>query len=287
MIRIRAYNAAYCAQCFTKFFIERIKRTIEKFKLFDHDTKILVAVSGGKDSLTIWEILARFGYDCEGLFIDLGIEDYSQASEMKVKRFAEERELKFSVLRVSGMLNYGIRKIAKEIRRPTCSICGLVKRYLMNYHGLKGGFDVIVTGHNLDDEAATLFGNLINWQTGYLSRQAPRLDGFKGLVARAKPLVLISERESAAYAFLNRIDYHVGECPYSRGATSIFYKRILNEIEAEQPAAKLRFYKGFLRNWKRELAPATLESCTECGYPTTAGLCSFCRLAHKLKEQQR
>ena len=57
---------------------------------------------------------------------------------------------------------------------PPCSGCGLSKRYLMNRVALDHGMDVVATGHNLDDEAATLFGSVMHWQTEALPLRSPR-----------------------------------------------------------------------------------------------------------------
>ncbi|RKX69209.1 arginosuccinate synthase, partial [candidate division WOR-3 bacterium] len=53
-------------------------------------------------------------------------------------------------------------------------------------------------------------------------------------------------------------------------------------IESVQPATKLRFYKGFLKNWDKAPPPEEMKPCSECGYPTTAGICSFCRLKKRV-----
>src|SRR3990170_1520949 len=68
---------------------------------------------------------------------------------------------------VSGGQDLGaaIQEVQGATRRPTCSACGLSKRYLMNKAALEQGFPVVATGHNLDDEAATLFGSILHWQT--------------------------------------------------------------------------------------------------------------------------
>ena len=132
-------------------------------------------------------------------------------------------------------------------RRPTCSACGLSKRYIMNRAALEGGFPVVATGHNLDDEAATLFGSTLRWDESALARQTPVLAAtHPRLARRVKPLFRMSERETAAYAFLRGIDYIVEECPFSRGATSITHKELLNRLEDTSPGSKAMFLQGFL-----------------------------------------
>jgi uncharacterized protein (TIGR00269 family) len=147
------------------------------------------------------------------------------------------------------------------------------------------GYDVLATGHNLDDEAAVLFGNTLNWSAEYLLRQGPVLPASPGLARKVKPLCRFYEREMTAYALLRGIAYIYEECPYAVGSKSIYYKELLNQLEKERPGAKLTFYTRFLeaRNEglfvQQERVQAQLHPCPNCGQPTSApGLCAFCRL---------
>lgn len=167
-----------------------------------------------------------------------------------------------------------------------CSLCGRIKRYVMNRAAHEGGYSVIATGHNLDDEVATLFQNTLHWECGYLARQAPVLPSTHPKLARkVKPLCRMYERESAAYALVQGIDYIHDECPYAVGAKSIHYKTLFNDLEERSPGAKAQFYLQFLKA-KREgrmMFPQDerppLRECEKCGQPTMVeGLCAFCRL---------
>ena len=100
-------------------------------------------------------------------------------------------------------------------------MCGLSKRYIFNREAHEGGYDVIATGHNLDDEAATLLGNTLRWNVDYIARQSPVLPAEPGFVKKVKPLHRLSELETAAYAFLRGIDYVVEECPLVAGNVSV------------------------------------------------------------------
>jgi uncharacterized protein (TIGR00269 family) len=152
---------------------------------------------------------------------------------------------------------------------------------------LEHGFPVVATGHNLDDEAATLLGSVLHWQMEALPRQSPALPStHPKLVRRVKPLYRLSERETAAYAFLRRIDYIVEECPFARGATSILHKDILNPMEDASPGAKHNFLFGFLDKARAafERAEAVdLRECTRCGQVTTGTVCAFCKLSDQVK----
>jgi len=177
--------------------------------------------------------------------------------------------------------------IKNVTRRPPCSGCGLSKRYLMNRVALDHGLGVVATGHNLDDEAATLFGSITHWQTDALARQSPALPSTHAKLARrVKPLYRLSELETSAYAFLRRIDYIVEECPFAKGATSIAHKEILNRMEDASPGAKHNFLFGFLEKARAafERAEAVpLRECVRCGQVTTGTVCAFCKLADQVK----
>jgi uncharacterized protein (TIGR00269 family) len=273
-----------------------VQRTIEKYRMFTPDERILVAVSGGKDSLSLWDILLRLGYRADGLYINLGIDGgiaYSDKSLEKVREFVSRAESSgctpaLRVVDVKEIYGQTLPEKAREKQRgraKPCALCGLIKRHEMNRLAAETGYDLLATGHNLDDEAATLFGNVLNWQVGYLARQAPVLEERSGLARKVKPLCRIYEREMAAYALLRGIDYIYEECPYAVGATSIRYKELLNTLELERPGAKQQFYLSFLQARREpgflELAGEDLEMhpCSRCGQPTTApGICAFCRL---------
>jgi len=288
VIKLRAHNIALCEKDYIDFFEKRVLKTIKKYKMFDKKSKILIAVSGGKDSLSIWELLLSNGFNAAGLYIDLGIEDYSRKSKIKCLNFAKSRNAVLEIVKVEEYFEgLSVSGIARYIRRKTCSVCGLIKRYIMNRVAFEGSYDVLVTGHNLDDEVSTLFGNMIHWQVEYLARQFPVLEkNHDRMVKKVKPFVTSTEREVAAYALIKGIDYIEEECPFSVGATSLFYKKLLNDLEEKQPGSKLRFLSGFYENsnvfqtFRRELK---LKSCERCGYPTTEDVCSFCKLRERLK----
>ena len=289
VIKMRQHRLALCAECFPAWLRRHTQRTIERYDMFEPADKVLVAVSGGKDSLALWDVLVALGYNAEGVYIDLGIphRDYSAQSQTKAVAFAQARGLVLHVVDLVATYGAGVPEKAKELRgRSACSLCGLVKRHEMNRVAREGDFTVLATGHNLDDEAATLLGNTLHWQTGYLARQAPVLPATTdGFMRKVKPLCRVAERESAAYALLLGIDYIRDECPFSANASSLFYKRLLNQLEERSPASKQSFYLEFLK--VRERGTATFREperppmtpCKRCGQPTTAGgLCAFCRL---------
>jgi len=291
VINMRHHKLALCGEHYLQWVPAQVQRFIEKYHMFTPADKLLVAVSGGKDSLSLWDILLQLGYQADGLYIGLGIDggvNYSEQSHQKTDNFIRKfwPEAKLHVVDVREQYGMSIPDLSVARRREAkpCSVCGLNKRHIMNRVASEGGF-VLVTGHNLDDEAAVLMQNTLRWQTGYLSRQAPVLESTHPRFARkVKPLCRFYEREMAGYAIVRGIDYIYDECPHAEGATTIFYKTLLNQLEANSPGAKLSFYLEFLRARKEGLFQVVqdrvlLLECELCGQPTSAtGLCSFCRI---------
>ena len=292
VINMRHHKLALCGEHYSEWFVNSTQRAIEKYKMFKPDANILVAVSGGKDSLALWDVLARLGYKADGLYIGLGIQgeiDYSDQSLTCIRNFAQQNVPNAQLHVVDIAETYG--KTIPEISRAStrghgkpCSACGLTKRYVMNRLAAERGYDVLATGHNLDDEAAVLMQNTLHWQTGYLARQAPVLEASDGLAKKVKPFCRFYERETATYAVVRNIEYVYDECPHAVGNLTNFYKTLLNQLEAESPGAKLSFYVEFLKARQAGFfqAPAdksNLHACEVCGQPTTApGRCAFCRM---------
>ena len=306
VIDIRRHRAAFCSDHFVAHVRVQVARAIKDFKMFRPDDRLLVAVSGGKDSLAVWDILMNLGYDTTGFYLDLGIGGYSTRSKEATIAFAEKHEAKLIVRSLEEKHGFSVPELSRLTGRVPCSGCGLNKRYEFNRVALEEGFSVLVTGHNLDDEVATLFGNVLHWNVDMLGRQAPVLEErlldvegtkTKVLVRKTKPLVRLGERETAAYAVLRNIDYIVEECPMVEGNTQHKYKEAMTLIEESSPGTKHQMYFGFLKRASDRFTPepdgGELVACGDCGAPTVmwggvgAARCAFCKskqLAQHRKE---
>ena len=293
---MRQHKLALCKEHYLEWVPEQTERFIKKYQMFTPDEKILVAVSGGKDSLGLWDILIRLGYQADGLYLGLGIDggiNYSHESQRLSEKFAEQHDLKLHIVDIEKEYGQPIPVLAEISHRghgKPCAVCGLTKRHEMNRIARDLGYAVLATGHNLDDEAAVLFGNTLNWSSEYLLRQGPALPLADGLARKVKPLCRFYEREMTAYCVARGIEYIYEECPFAEGSQSIYYKELLNQLETTRPGAKLTFYLRFLEARKsgelfieKDIERAHLHPCEKCGQPTSApGMCSFCRTMEKV-----
>ena len=281
-VQLRAHNSAFCRPCYLIFFRRQVERAIAAERMFTKDERLLVAVSGGKDSLALWDVLVDLGYDTTGLYLGLGIGAYSSRSHEKAAQFAAARGLPLRVVELAEEgPGLAVPTVAGLTRRPPCSACGTMKRHYFDTVALDGGFDVLLTGHNLDDEAARLMGNVLRWQRDHLARQRPVLQPtHPKFVRKVKPLFLSSEYETAVYAFMRGIDYIVEECPNAAGASQLVYKEVLNRLEVASPGTKHAFVKEFLRTGQPAFASAeereVPRECAGCGMPSWGELCAFC-----------
>lgn len=292
-IYMREHHLAVCKNCFPKWFEGRVAETIERYKMFKKDERILLGVSGGKDSLALWQVLIRLGYQADGLYLSLGIknDNYSLDSKEKCIKMKEKLGRELYIVDLKNEIEISIDD-ARSIHLKTCSICGTVKRYFLNKITREKAYPVIATGHNLDDEAATLFGNLLRWEESYLRRQYPVISGTNFFARKVKPLAFMYERQCAIYALTSGIDYIRTECPYSSKATSISYKENLNQLENRHEGIMKFFYTNFTNAKKKDNAMMKAEeveivSCQICGEPTTVAVCRFCRIKEKIMNKKK
>ena len=294
------HRSSWCGEHFVDHVHRQIRKAIDRGngrgedtdsrpeRMFRYEDRLLVAVSGGKDSLALWDALLSMGYRADGLYVGLGIGGYSDRSGRICREFAEARGATLHVVDLQDEYGYTTPSGSKASGRPACGVCGLSKRYVFNRVAVEHGYDVMLTGHNLDDEAATLFNNVIHWQEEFLARQRPLLPATgANQVRKAKPLYRLSEREMAAYCVIRGIDYVVEECPLVDGNTGTANKDVLSEMERTAPGAKARFLFGFLDRIADQLASGTqtgsgtdgaeVGACDACGMPTIGQTCAFCR----------
>ena len=272
IVYLRQNKLALCGDCFTDYYLKFINRTIRRYSILRRDEKILAAVSGGKDSAVMSTILKLLDFDLELLHINLGIDDYSKNSERYSRLLAEFLDLNLHIIELE---NYGftISAVYKKNSKRACSACGIAKRYIMNKFARENSFDVVATGHTVEDVVSLYIKNMASGSKAWSEKLLPRNEPFDPkIIAKAKPLFFGSEKENLVFAIVNKIPFLIGNCPY---APNPIWKEILYNIELKKP--------GFTRNFARAIISKderlkVVNYCKECGEVTNADLCSFCKL---------
>lgn len=278
-----AHNANFCAEHLDQFFLRQVEKAVRRYRMLQAADRVLVAVSGGKDSLVVADVLDRLGYAVRGVHVDLGIDDnnFSSESIASCRRFFTSRGLSLEVFSLKDRFGRSIKDVGRRLDR-FCSVCGMTKRYVMNALAVEQGLEALATGHNLDDLSAALFANLMRWDLRYLAKGLPSLPPEGGFCRKIKPLALLSEKEIASYAAAREIRVVTATCPHSREAKFKRYKELLTAVEQKSPGTKRAFYEGYVQTASvfqaaPQAAPA-LKPCAVCGMPTSVEVCTFCKL---------
>ncbi len=277
-IRMTGHNANFCDDCFRRYFLTGVERAMKKFPL-TRETPLIVAVSGGKDSLAVWAVLQELGYSIHGLHLDLGIEEFSNASADAVADFARKRSLTWTRRYLKEVVGYSIPELKKATRRKICSVCGFLKRQLLNRLTITEGRRHLVSGHNLDDEAGRMLGNIVRHRTQYFEKQYPYLpSNHPRIPEKAKPLYRLEAWEIRLYCELEGISPVEAKCPLSQGATSHAFKEALDLMEERMPGTKRNFLFTYIDRREPPKADLQPKVCVKCGEPAFLDVCSVCNL---------
>jgi uncharacterized protein (TIGR00269 family) len=278
-----------CAKCFKESIRERVERTISRFDMFEHDSRIAVGVSGGKDSLGLLHILAeieeRFPRsELIAVSIDEGVKDYRDEAIAIANEFCERLGVEHCVLSFEDLFGLTMDGIASELRELTpCSYCGVLRRRALNEAAMNLEADRLATAHNLDDMAQTALLNIMRGDLNRLANMDPGGMSHPGFVRRVKPYCEVPERESALYAYLEGFRFQELPCPYAREAMRNDIRGFINGMEAKRPGTKFIVYRTALRLIPNVGERDVAGQCSVCGEPTTGKICRVCQMLEELR----
>ena len=265
----------------------KINRAIQDFSMFDRKDKIAVALSGGKDSVTLLLALRDLNFQVEAFHIKLGIDKFSGKSLAYAEYIEQEYGVKVHTVSAKEMTGFGVDEISPSYRGKECAICGTIKRRIFNRFALDHGFDVLAIGHNMDDEVAMLFGNNIRWDIPYLQKSLPVLEARQGYIKRVKPLCYLREHEIKAYVKESGIEVLHCQCPYSAKTSRKKYNKIMKYSSELFPGFVENYYHRFLAEHQNlgaapEASAPKLTPCPDCGELTSSGRCRLCMIKQGL-----
>ncbi|MEK9651144.1 MAG: TIGR00269 family protein [Poseidonia sp.] len=265
-------------------------------------TTILVAVSGGKDSAVLLDVLVdllgkRPDVTIVAGTVDEGIEGYRPPSitcaASLCKRLGVEHHVvtypELSFLEMDEVVQRLPMVIEKDNDAPrmACSYCGVFRRQGINHLANKVGADVIALGHNLDDMAQTVLMNMANADIERTLRLAPHTTTpVDGLAPRIVPLRWVPEQEVHLYALHRALPLHHEECPNARGALRWRHREMVARMEDDVPgtrhglvrmADQIKHLRDQVVNLGGgETRPAPPQPCPRCGSPSSSAQCKAC-----------
>tara|TARA_Y100000310_G_scaffold345268_1_gene463276 strand:- start:30228 stop:31166 length:939 start_codon:yes stop_codon:yes gene_type:complete len=281
-----------CKEHFIRYFESKVLKTIRKFELIGKEENLGVALSGGKDSLTVLNILNNISKEnrkikLTAVLIDEGIAGYRDKTIIDAENFCNEKEIELKIFSYKEEFGYTLDEILRLLDVKPCTVCGIFRRYLLNKKSRELGFTKLVTGHNLDDECQSIMMNQFKNNLKDSAKLGP-INGVisdNGFVPRIKPLYLCAEKEVATYAFVNELMRGFNECPNLSLSQRSRVRDMLNEYENEYSGTKYAIANSFLQmlpGLKEKFKFGKLEKCKDCGEPSSKEICNTCVYLKKL-----
>ena len=264
---------------------QKVKQTLSRIKINKKD-KVLVALSGGKDSTVVAYVLKKFGYNnLEAIHIDLKMGDYSEKCLNATKQLCKQLGIKLYVYDIrkemgNSMCNIRLNVQSKKSLK-NCAICGVIKKWILNKEARRLKADYIATGHHLDDETQTFMLNILKGSpelsnnTGLITRNLPD----KKFIPRIKPLFFILEKDIKEYAIKNKLPVVYEKCPCAIDSYRIQIREFMRSLSDKQ---KENLMKNFMKiQGKIKKQDKTMNYCEICGEPARGKICKMCELVKK------
>ncbi|HVC26586.1 MAG TPA: TIGR00269 family protein [Nitrososphaerales archaeon] len=289
----RRYSGeSLCASCFQETTVEKVRRTISKYGMLRRGERVGVAVSGGKDSLSLLKILHELNRgtgELVALTVDEGVKGYRDEAIEHAQALCDELGVELVLVSYGGLFGFSLDQALDwkdERELSSCSMCGVFRRRAIDEAAVKAKVDVVATAHNLDDYVQTFMMNLLHGDVERLAWLDPSTYDEDFPVRRVKPLTEVYEEEVALYAFLSKIPFQSASCPYMHEGLRSEVRDYLNELESKHPGMKnvlmasaLGVTSRLSKDGRSDGAGAkTTVPCAKCGKPSSKGVCGVCRM---------
>jgi uncharacterized protein (TIGR00269 family) len=287
-----------CRRCFVGSVEEKTRATIAKYQMFRFDDRIAVAVSGGKDSVSLLHVLAKMELRhpkarLVAVTVDEGIRGYRDEALKIAAENCEKLGVEHCVVSFKELFGLTLDRMMRrlkdenDVKLTPCAYCGVLRRKALNTTARKIGANKLATAHTLDDETQTILLNILHGDVLRIAKEKPVTDEVHlKLVQRIKPFCEIPERETALYAYVKGIRFQSTRCPYASEALRNDARAMLNVMEEKHPGIKFTIFKSIekIRPALEETAKREgLNECIECGEPTTEKVCRTCQLLKYIK----
>jgi len=286
-----------CGRCFKKSIERKVQATISRYDMLKPDDVVAIAVSGGKDSMSLLHILTKIerSFPEAGLCavtVDEGIKGYRDEALKFAIKACQKLDVEHKVISFKEMYGYRLDELVSVIQGrgekdlTPCSYCGVLRRRALNNSARKIGANKLATAHNLDDETQTILLNIVHGDALRIARVKPVLSvTHPKFVQRIKPFCEVPEREIALYAHLKKIQFQGIPCPYAQTALRNDIRNMLNKMEQKHAGTKFMILRSMERirpALEAMGAEEKLQDCKLCGEPTIGEVCKPCQMLENL-----
>lgn len=286
-----------CKKCFSESIEDKTRATIAKYDMFRFDDRIAVAVSGGKDSVSLLHVLAKIERrypkaELVAVTVDEGIEGYRDEALKIAAENCKQLDIEHVIVSFRTLFGKTFDQMSRRMNQKRdanltpCAYCGVLRRKALNIAARKIKADKLATAHTLDDETQTILLNIFHGDVLRIAKEKPVTDKVHPkLVQRIKPFCEIPEKETALYAYVKGIEFQSTPCPYASEALRNDARAILNDLEIKHPGMKFSIFKSIERirpALEKEANAEGLNECTECGEPTTESVCRTCQMLKEM-----
>ncbi|MCK9152146.1 TIGR00269 family protein [Methanobacterium alcaliphilum] len=283
-----------CQDCFVQGIERKVLKDIRKYKLIEKGDKVLVALSGGKDSVMLLDILnslyERGIINMVAVTIDEGIKGYREDGVKIAKNHAKSLGIEHRIVTFDEYFDLTLDKIMDgSSQRKACTYCGVFRRWILNKVALEMGATKIATGHNLDDETQAILMNYLEGNIENLAKIGPKTRSKSDkFTVKIKPLREIPEKEIGLYVVAKNLEVHFAGCPYSEESFRGEVGQILKNLSRKHPTIMYSTLRGFdkirpviKKEFQKEFG---VGECTNCGEPAANELCRACIFLRELEK---
>ncbi|HEX3000857.1 MAG TPA: TIGR00269 family protein [Methanoregula sp.] len=268
----------------------RVLETIRSRNLISPGDHVAIALSGGKDSTALLMILSRIvpllgPVRLSAITIDEGIAGYREDTIRSADMLVARNGLPHLTVSFPELFSGTLDTFLAGREPEACSVCGILRRKALNVAAGRVGATKLATGHNLDDEAQSVFMNVLRGDLPRLVRDSGS-DSQGRFIPRIKPLMYVSEKEIAVYLMLHGMWADLPECPYAVHALRGEVRRMLATLESKHPGTMLNLMKSREKIGERcagSLETEPVRHCRECGDPCSGEVCQLCKLKKTLR----
>ena len=203
--------------------------------------RIAVGVSGGKDSLTLMEILTErkaripINYELIALYIDPG---FKESFSEPLQAYCHEKDYSLRI----EYTDHGILGHSPENRENPCFLCARLRRKRLFELADELGCTKLALGHNKDDIIETLFLNMC--YAGEISTMVPSQSMFKDKFTVIRPLAFVDEQTIRRFAAERRFPELINPCPTAKVSKRKDIKNLLNELYRSNRKVKGNIFRA-------------------------------------------